>query len=480
MIHQHSQKLPLLPLQAEAPPYEAHDDAEDDLFYTTPSLLDKRLWHSAPWARRLGDLAEKSSTGLVPLLVGLPIVVSIIAHIYFHMFSTLHVFLALVWIGLPAATISTFAAIASRYYTHSATRRDHLKAALLLSLLCTVTWRTFTVSPRRGLSDFTSAPNSNETVFIAVNLYNSEHLFPSFSESLFQLVHHLGEENVYISIYESNSKDHTKYHLSLLQHDLDLRGIQNRIRMLDNNRREDLERIERLAIIRNEALSPIQDAIYGLHDRTFSKVIWLNDIFFRPESVLELLSTNQGRFDQVCALDYLPLGFYDTWVMRDVEGNRPTPLWPYFKREQDISSLRKGDAIPVNSCWNGMTAFDAKWFLPASEDDDNAITTPGVDDGPIRFRTHPECLVSECLLPSYDIHVRSKQRPLIFVNPKAVATYQFSDYLMYDWIMRSNIVNLWSRIWQDLISHSLFGFFAELGRKEDNCADALRSGWKTL
>lgn len=51
---------------------------------------------------------------------------------------------------------------------------------------------------------------------------------------------------------------------------------------------------------------------------------------------------------------------------------------------------------------------------------------------------------------------------------------------MYDWIMRSKIVNLWSRIWQDLISHSLFGFFTEMGRKEDDCADVLRDGWKPL
>lgn len=30
------------------------------------------------------------------------------------------------------------------------------------------------------------------------------------------------------------------------------------------------------------------------------------------ESILELLSTNNGHFDQACALDYFPLGFYDT------------------------------------------------------------------------------------------------------------------------------------------------------------------------
>lgn len=108
--------------------------------------------------------------------------------------------------------------------------------------------------------------------------------------------------------------------------------------------------------------------------------------------------------------------------MRDVDGLRPTPLWPYFKRGQDVASLRRGEPIPVNSCWNGITVFDAKWFLPNPKTDSNLTTSPSLDDSPVRFRTHSECLVSECLLPSYDIHLRSKQRPLIFVNPRAVAS----------------------------------------------------------
>lgn len=287
MLPHPSQKLPLLPLQAGVPLDDSNANADDDLDFNANSL-DKHLWSSAPWARRLGQLAERSSTGLLPRLVGLPLFVSILAHLYFQMFSTLHIFLAVVWIGVPAATISSLADIASAYHTNSPARRDHLRAAVLLALLCTVAWRTFTVNPRRGLSDFSSAPNNNETVFVAVNLYNSEHLFPDFSNSLLDLAHHLGKDNVYVSIYESNSEDRTKHHLVLLQRDLELRGIQNRIRMLDNNRRHDLDRIERLAIVRNEALSPIHDGIVRLHDRTFSKVIWLNDIFFRPGMSLSL------------------------------------------------------------------------------------------------------------------------------------------------------------------------------------------------
>lgn len=333
MLYQHSQKLPLLPLQAEV-----HDAAELDLL-DADNLLDKHKWNSQPWARRLGSFADSSSSGLVPLLVGLPLVVSIPAHFYFRMFSTLHIYLALVWIGLPVATVFTLISIATRTHSKSERGREHLKATILLSLVGIVAWRTCSTSPRRGLSDPATLPlPTNQTVFVAINLYNSENLFPAFSNSLLQLAHHLGEENVYFSIYESNSKDHTKWQLSQLQYDFQQRGIQNRIRMLDNNRRQDLERIYRLAIIRNEALRPIDEGIRGLHNQTFSKLIWLNDIYFRPgkhghqcadtfvcfllkrsfrlyhiaESVLELLSTNQGRYDQVCALDYLPLGFYDT------------------------------------------------------------------------------------------------------------------------------------------------------------------------
>lgn len=475
MSHQESQKLPLLPLQGELPPYYPLDELDDELY--TDILLYNQGWNTPPWALRLGSFAKRTSTRLVSTLVILPLIASIAAHIYFQMFSTLHIFLAVAWIGLPVATIVAIASLIAKIPTKTITSRDQLKALILLTFLCTVTWRTFTVSSRRGLSDRPYQLPANQAYFIAVDLYNSEHLFPAFTDSLLDVVDRLGEQNVYISIYESNSKDHTKQHLSLLERQLNQHHIQNRVRMLDNSRREDLERIERLAMVRNEALSPIHEGIYGVNNRTFTKLLWLNDIFFRPESVLEMITTNKGQFDQVCALDYLPLGFYDTWVMRDVDALRPTPLWPYFKRQQDIDSLRRGDVIPVNSCWNGMTVFDAKWFLP---DTNNSTHTPGIDDGPIRFRTHPDCLVSECLLPSYDIHVRSKQRPLIFVNPRAVATYQARDYLMYDWIMRSNIVNLWARVWQDFVSHSLFGFFIEIGRKEAACAEALRSGWKPL
>lgn len=309
--HQHSQKVPLLPLQGEGAPLEPDAFACDhDLLH---SSISKQHWSSAPWARRLGGFAERSSYGLVPTLVGLPLFVSIFAHVYFQMFSTLHIFLAIVWIGLPVATISTFVTLASRSLSNrscnSSTRSDKIKTIVLLALTCTVAWRTFTVSPRRGLSDFSSASANNETVYIAANLYNSEHLFPAFSDSLLELVDHLGRDNVYVSIYESNSDDRTKQLLSLLEHDLQLRGVQNSIRMLDNNRRHDMDRIERLAIIRNEALNPIQAGVHGLHGRTFSKVIWLNDIFFRPgKSSLRHLAAHCGH-DLTCELTrflYLP------------------------------------------------------------------------------------------------------------------------------------------------------------------------------
>lgn len=122
----------------------------------------------------------------------------------------------------------------------------------------------------------------------------------------------------------------------------------------------------------------------------------------------------------VCRINLFYMPPCSSWVTRDMVGDRLKPLWPYFKRSDDIWRLRRGDPIAVRSCWNGMTVFDAKWFLPANLAHIDSVKPPVKP--PIRFRTHPNCNVSECLLFSYDIHTSSTHSPLIFVNPRAVAS----------------------------------------------------------
>lgn len=50
---------------------------------------------------------------------------------------------------------------------------------------------------------------------------------------------------------------------------------------------------------------------------------------------------------------------------------------------------------------------------------------------------------------------------------------------MYDWLMRTNLVVPWRLFWQDFVSNVVFGFLTDIGRKLDDCADALRGGWKS-
>jgi hypothetical protein len=295
------QKLPLLPLQHDQ--VASHLNRVQDAGLPHPTHpLSKLARTSASWTRHLNTLAERSSTGLVPWLIVLPLLASVLAHVYFRMFSTLHIYLALVWLGVPAATVSTLAAIASRSATKSASGRDRLKATVLLTLLCTVIRRTFTVNPRQAFSNDPYEQSQNQTFFIAVDMYNSEHLFPSFSQSLLTLAERLGKSNVFVSIYESNSKDSTKQHLLRLQSEFGLRGISNQIRMIDNSRREELDRIQRLAMVRNEALRPIHDGIDALNNQTFSKLIWLNDILFRPGKLPSALAPPDAYKHPVLAL----------------------------------------------------------------------------------------------------------------------------------------------------------------------------------
>lgn len=120
-----------------------------------------------------------------------------------------------------------------------------------------------------------------------------------------------------------------------------------------------------------------------------------------------------------------------SWVTRDLEGNRVKPLWPYFQQERDVRLLKERHPIHVDSCWNGVAAFDARWFIddqppalprkitPSKEEKRDMIqTSPAAISLPLRFRSSRLCLSSECLLISLDMHRSlNPQRPLVFMNP---------------------------------------------------------------
>lgn len=122
-----------------------------------------------------------------------------------------------------------------------------------------------------------------------------------------------------MSIAESNSKDRTKSLLADFDIKLTQEQIPHRITLEDNKDREwpygtSPERISYLAKVRNKALEPLQsesDSLRLEDAHTFTKIVFLNDIYFSWQSIVRLLATRlDGRtdiapdYDLACSFDY--------------------------------------------------------------------------------------------------------------------------------------------------------------------------------
>ncbi|KAJ0413785.1 cryptococcal mannosyltransferase 1-domain-containing protein, partial [Aspergillus carlsbadensis] len=285
-----------------------------------------------------------------------------------------------------------------RYYRHL--RRIPYYLSIFLSILIALALITFTFFPsythppphyialrNRVLNtDSTESGRGNihnEKIFIAASLYDptGELARGHWASSVLDLITLLGEENVFLSIYENDSGDEGESSLadldarvpcnkSLVYEHLDLNSLP-KVTLPDGAQR--VKRITYLAETRNRALSPLDDPAATGGTR-FDKLLYLNDIAFDPLDALHLLfSTNaneRGRTDYraACAVDFInPFKFYDTYATRDAEGySMGVPFFPWFSNSGEGRSradvLAGKDAVPVRSCWGGMVAFDARFF----------------------------------------------------------------------------------------------------------------------
>lgn len=123
------------------------------------------------------------------------------------------------------------------------------------------------------------------------------------------------QENVFVSIVESNSQDSTPALLEAFDATLNKMGVAKRILVRDTSipRPESMEtttvRIEFLAAVRNLALEPLAQT--GGYDR----VLFSNDVFVEADSVIELLETRNGDWDMVCGLDLSFWGYANPFTL---------------------------------------------------------------------------------------------------------------------------------------------------------------------
>ena len=298
-----------------------------------------------------------------------------------------------------------------------------------------------------------------EKIFIAASIFDPGAGLASgdWAKNVLELVHILGPENVYLSIYENDSGEDAVEALAKLQtrvpcnHTL-ISEAHLRLETLphvmlqDGSRR--VKRIAYLAEVRNRALRPLQEAT-----QRFDKLLYLNDVMFDPIEAAQLLfSTNLGAdgrtlYRSACAVDFInPFKFYDTFATRDLDGfSVGVPFFPWFSAGGGDHTLddvlSEADAVRVRSCWGGMVAFDAKFFQNWSGEA-KSLRTAGSESpvnvtAPFKFRAEKDLWwdSSECCLIQADIQSPDPRTPGIFMNPFIRVAYD-SRTLSWLWLTK--------------------------------------------
>jgi len=204
-----------------------------------------------------------------------------------------------------------------------------------------------------------SLTSAADKIFIAAAFSQNEGVLPYWTATMLSVIAYRGPSNIFVSIVESHSSDASPVLLTALADTLAARGVQHRILVRDDDaieKPEDLSfnnRINFLAAIRNRVLEPL------IKNGGYDRVLFSNDVFVEPESVIELLEINGGEYDVACAMDFNHFGAYDAWVLRDRLGHLTGTIWPYFIDAPSIKLMREDSPVPAFACWNGMIVFSA-------------------------------------------------------------------------------------------------------------------------
>ncbi|MCJ1249326.1 hypothetical protein MMC30_006549 [Trapelia coarctata] len=314
----------------------------------------------------------------------------------------------------------------------------------------------------------------NEKIFIAANILQEDLIRGVWGEAVVELVDLLGEENVFVSIYENDSGPGTTDALKDLRNKLrcERSVVTGGHLPLDNfptitlpSGEKRVKRIAYLSEVRNRALRPLDPDYDPSHllsseeegfrpaSITYDRVLFLNDIYFSPLSALQLLfstnlnpSTARPSYRAACAVDFIGYAmFYDTFVSRDLEGfGMGLMFYPWFtpsgKAESRQDVLAGKDAVRVRSCWGGMIALQAAPFQKQLQRRGVSVRA---NTDVLRFRYEPELYWegAECCLLLADLTARypppdSLQDTGIYINPFIRVAYKPATYSWIPFITR--------------------------------------------
>ena len=291
----------------------------------------------------------------------------------------------------------------------------------------------------------------NTTFYIASNIFNIENIIVDYLNQMKKLINYLGEKNVIISFVENgDSKDNTRIYLKEFQHYLNEKLIINKFVLnheIDDPRKNYFStlkytrfRIEYYSKLRNKCL----ELLYELPNIDYNNtiVLFFNDILFKYQDIINLLSTNKGNYDAVCGLDMSFL-FYDRWVSIDLEGEGMTKYFPFFINKEGQDLVIDHKPIRVFSCWNGVIGFKASPLKDKKIQfryKNNPVLPKYILDNPSKIYYESECTY-------FNIDLFSLGYTKKFINPDVRVSYEykylrksryytptFKHFLNYFWI----------------------------------------------
>ena len=211
------------------------------------------------------------------------------------------------------------------------------------------------------------ASSKNTTFYITAMIANMEGIIVNYIEEMKKLIYYLGKENVIISIVENgDSKDKTRDYLRDFKTYLDKNKIINKFIL-----KREIEAIRNKTFLSNKFYSlkliyysilrnKCFDLMYEIPNLNFdnTKIIYFNDIYYKYEDIINLISTNNEDYDAVCALDFNEV-LYDRWVSIDLDGNSLLITFPFIYNKEAQDLILNHKPFRVFSCWNGVTVFTA-------------------------------------------------------------------------------------------------------------------------
>ena len=210
--------------------------------------------------------------------------------------------------------------------------------------------------------------SSKNTIFyMTAMIVDMERIIINFIEEMKKLINYLGKENVILSIVENgDSKDKTRDFLREFKMYLDKNKVINKFilwKKVDDPRKKFHPfkkygplRIQFYSMLRNKCF----DLMYEIPNFNFdnTKIIFFNDIYYKYEDIIYLISTNNEIYDAVCAMDFKDT-FYDRWVSIDLDGNSLLKHFPFLINKEAQDLILNHKPFRVFSCWNGVIVFTA-------------------------------------------------------------------------------------------------------------------------